>query len=270
MGVHTRLDHVMIITLKWIFKVKLDELGGVLKNKARLVARGYHQEEGIDFEESFAPIARLKAIRIFIACAAYMNMIVYKMDVKTAFLNSILREEVYAPWASKHIDIRYHFIKEQVGNGVVELYFVRTEYQLVDIFTKALGRERLEFLINKLGMRKQDFFLRVFLFRCTWKKAWNLLKKGLSVRGEAIEASKRRRSMLDYRIQQLPKGSSKGSGIIPEVSDEPKDNSGSSSSSHLLSDNEVQYISSDEDNKAEENKADAEVAEKQARNKQLV
>ena len=54
---------------------------------------------------------------------------------------------------SKHIDIRYHFIKEQVENGVVELYFVRTEYQLADIFTKALGRERIEFLIDKLGMR---------------------------------------------------------------------------------------------------------------------
>ncbi|GKG49871.1 hypothetical protein Tco_0518645, partial [Tanacetum coccineum] len=53
---------------------------------------------------------------------------------------------------SKHIDIRYHFIKGQVENGVVELYFVRTEYQLADIFTKALGRQRLDFLINKLGM----------------------------------------------------------------------------------------------------------------------
>ncbi|GKB93528.1 hypothetical protein Tco_0979665 [Tanacetum coccineum] len=54
---------------------------------------------------------------------------------------------------SKHIDIRFHFIKEQVENEVVELYFVNTEYQLADIFTKALGRERIEFLINKLGMR---------------------------------------------------------------------------------------------------------------------
>ncbi|GKC90010.1 hypothetical protein Tco_1150659 [Tanacetum coccineum] len=56
---------------------------------------------------------------------------------------------------SKHIDIRYHFIKEQVENGVVELYFVRTEYQLADIFTKALCRERIEFLIDKLGMRRE-------------------------------------------------------------------------------------------------------------------
>ncbi|GJR77054.1 retrovirus-related pol polyprotein from transposon TNT 1-94 [Tanacetum coccineum] len=341
-------------------EVKLDELGGILKNKARLVARGYRQEEGIDFEESFAPVARLEAIRIFLAFAAHMNMVIYQMDVKTAFLNGNLREEVYVSqpdgfvdpdkpnykkygyescdpvdtpmvekskldedkegkavdpshyrgmigtllyltasrpdlqfaicmcaryqarptekhlnavkrifrylkgtvhrglwypkdssfaltafadadhagcqdtrrstsgsiqllgdrlvsWSSKrqksaaissteaeyialsgccaqvlwmrsqltdygfgfnkipmycdnksaialccnnvqhsrskHIDIRFHFIKEHVENGVIELYFVNTEYQLADIFTKALGRERIEFLINKLGMR---------------------------------------------------------------------------------------------------------------------
>nr|GEX60070.1 retrovirus-related Pol polyprotein from transposon TNT 1-94 [Tanacetum cinerariifolium] len=99
-----RPDRVMIITLKWIFKVKLDELGGVLKNKARLVARRYRQEEGIDFKESFTPVAQLEAIRIFIAYAAYMNMIVYQMDVKTAFLNGILREEVYVSQPGEFVD----------------------------------------------------------------------------------------------------------------------------------------------------------------------
>ncbi|GKD43849.1 retrovirus-related pol polyprotein from transposon TNT 1-94, partial [Tanacetum coccineum] len=326
-----RPNKVMVITLKWIYKVKLDELGGILKNKARLVARGYRQEEGIDFEKSFSLVARLEAIRIFLAFAAHMNMVVYQMDVKTAFLNGNLREEVYvsqsdgfvdldnpnhmyklkkalyrlkqAPrasrrlnlqfaicmyaryqarptekylhavkrifrylrgtvnrglwypkdssialttfadadhagcqdtcrstsgsmqflgdrlvsWSSKrqkssaissteaeyiatsgccaqifwmrsqlidyglglykilmyydnksaialscnnvqnyrskHIDIRFHFIKEHVENGVIKLYFFNMEYQLVDIFTKALTRERIEFLINKLGMR---------------------------------------------------------------------------------------------------------------------
>nr|GEU43160.1 hypothetical protein [Tanacetum cinerariifolium] len=313
-----RPDKVMVTTLKWIYKVKLDELGGILKNKARLVARGYRQEEGIDFEEPFALVTRLEAIRIFLAYAAYMNMVIYQMDVKTAFLNGNLREEglKQAPRAwydmlssflisqdfskgsvdptlfirkndndlllisqsprgifinhskyaleslkkycfesydpvdtpivekskldedkegkaidpshyhgmigtllyltartlnqglwylkdslitltafedadhagcqdtcrstsgfnkipmycdnksaialccnnvqhskLKHIDIRYHFIKEHVENGVIELYFVNTKYQLADIFTKALGRERIEFLINKLGMR---------------------------------------------------------------------------------------------------------------------
>ncbi|GKC80835.1 retrovirus-related pol polyprotein from transposon TNT 1-94 [Tanacetum coccineum] len=73
--------------------VKLDEMGGILKNKTRLVARGYRQEEGIDFEESFAPVARLDAIQIFLAYAAHKNMIVYQMDVKMAFLNGILRED---------------------------------------------------------------------------------------------------------------------------------------------------------------------------------
>ncbi|GKE04077.1 putative ribonuclease H-like domain-containing protein, partial [Tanacetum coccineum] len=80
-------DKVMVITLKWIYKVKLDELGDILKNMAQLVAHGYCQEEGINFEESFAPVARLESIRIFLAFAAHKNMVVYQMDVKTAFLN---------------------------------------------------------------------------------------------------------------------------------------------------------------------------------------
>ncbi|GKB82706.1 retrovirus-related pol polyprotein from transposon TNT 1-94 [Tanacetum coccineum] len=99
-----RPDKVMVITLKWIYKVKLDELGGILKNKARLVARGYRQEEGINFEESFAPVARLEAIRIFLAYAAHMNMVVYQMDAKTAFLNGNLREEVYVSQPDGFVD----------------------------------------------------------------------------------------------------------------------------------------------------------------------
>ncbi|GKA55182.1 retrovirus-related pol polyprotein from transposon TNT 1-94 [Tanacetum coccineum] len=310
-------DCVMIIALKWIYKVKLDGYGDVLKNKAMLVTKGYRQEEGIDFEESFAPVACIEAIRIFITNAASKNMTIYQMDVKTGFLNGELKEEVYvsqpegfvdpehlthvyrlkktlyglkqAPrawyqasptkkhlealkrvfrylrgtinwglwypkdtamaltayadadhagcqdtrrstsgsaqflgdklvsWSSKkqkstaistieaeyiamsgccaqilwmrsqltdygfafnkiplycdnrsaialccnnvqhsrskHIDIRHHFIREQVEKGVVELYFVSTDYQLADIFTKALPRERFEFLLPRLGMK---------------------------------------------------------------------------------------------------------------------
>ncbi|GJS45946.1 retrovirus-related pol polyprotein from transposon TNT 1-94 [Tanacetum coccineum] len=99
-----RPDKVMVITLKWFYKVKIDELGGILKNKARLVARGYRQEEGIDFEESFAPVARLEAIRIFLAFAAHKNMVVYQMDVKTTFLNGNLREEVYVSQPDGFVD----------------------------------------------------------------------------------------------------------------------------------------------------------------------
>ncbi|GJZ42837.1 retrovirus-related pol polyprotein from transposon TNT 1-94 [Tanacetum coccineum] len=208
---------------------------------AILVAQGFMQEDGIDFEESFTPVARIEAIRIFIANAAYKNMMIYQMDIKTAFLNGELKEEMttkfkmsmmgqmsfflglqisqslrgiiinQSKYASeivrsygllstntvdtpmveknkldedlqgtpiplycdnksaialccnivqhsraKHIDVRYHFIKEQVKNGLVELYFVRTEYQLADIFTKPLPRERFNFLIENLGMRSMS------------------------------------------------------------------------------------------------------------------
>nr|GEV14557.1 putative reverse transcriptase domain-containing protein [Tanacetum cinerariifolium] len=97
-------DCVMIIALKWIYKVKLDEYGDVLKNKARLVAKGYRQEEGIDFEESFALVARIEAIRIFIANAASKNMTIYQIDVKTAFLNGELEEEVYVSQPEGFVD----------------------------------------------------------------------------------------------------------------------------------------------------------------------
>ncbi|GJT80878.1 retrovirus-related pol polyprotein from transposon TNT 1-94 [Tanacetum coccineum] len=314
-------DKVLLIKLKRIYKVKTDEFGGVLKNKARLVAQGFKKEEGIDFEESFAPVARIEAIRIFIANTAHKNMTIYQMDVKMDFLNDELKKEVYisqpegfvdqdnpshvyklkkalyslkqAPRAwydmlssflilqnfskgavdptlftrqagndlllmsfflglqisqspkgifinqskyafeivkkydmltsdsvdtpmvekskldedlqgkqvdatlyrecemigsliflciattrvrllyavtmfnnlccnnvqhsrAKHIDVRYHFIKEQVENGIVKLYFFRTEYQLANIFTKPLPRERFNFLIEKLGQKFED------------------------------------------------------------------------------------------------------------------
>nr|GEY08152.1 hypothetical protein [Tanacetum cinerariifolium] len=294
-------DKVMVITLKWIYKVKFNGLGRILKNKARLVARGYRQEEGIDFEDSFALVSRLEAIQIFLAYAAHKNMIYQshrgifinqskyalkslkkygfdfydpvdtpmveksKLDKdkegkavdpshycgmigtllyltasrpdlqfaiymcarcglcwfpdtrrstfgsvqfmgerlirwsskrqKSAVISSTEAEYIALSvccaqilWMrsqlsdyglgfnkilmycdnksaialccnnvqhsrSKHIDIRYHFIKEQVKNGVIKLYFVNTKYQLANLFTKALGRDRIEFLINKLGMR---------------------------------------------------------------------------------------------------------------------
>ncbi|GJR89527.1 retrovirus-related pol polyprotein from transposon TNT 1-94 [Tanacetum coccineum] len=97
-------DNILIIPLKWIFKIKLDEYGDVLKNKARLVAKGYRQEAGIDFEESFAPVARLEAIRLFIAHAASMNMVIFQMDVKTAFLNGELNEVVYVSQPEGFVD----------------------------------------------------------------------------------------------------------------------------------------------------------------------
>ncbi|GKB10076.1 retrovirus-related pol polyprotein from transposon TNT 1-94, partial [Tanacetum coccineum] len=80
---------------KWVFRNKKDEHGITIKNKARLVTQGYSQEEGIDYDETFAPVARMEAIKIFLAFATYMNFKVYQMDVKSTFLNGKLKEEVY-------------------------------------------------------------------------------------------------------------------------------------------------------------------------------
>ncbi|GJU56165.1 retrovirus-related pol polyprotein from transposon TNT 1-94 [Tanacetum coccineum] len=98
------LDKVMLIKLKWIYKVKTEEFGGVLKNKARLVAQGFRKEEGINFEESFAPVARIEAIHIFVANATNKNMTIFQMDVKTAFLNGELKEEVYVSQPEGFVD----------------------------------------------------------------------------------------------------------------------------------------------------------------------
>nr|GEY82099.1 hypothetical protein [Tanacetum cinerariifolium] len=84
-----------VIGTKWVFRNKKDERGIVIKNKARLVAQGYTQEEGIDYDKYFPLVARIEAIRIFLAYASYMGFIMYQMDVKSAFLYGIIEEEVY-------------------------------------------------------------------------------------------------------------------------------------------------------------------------------
>ncbi|KAJ9539063.1 hypothetical protein OSB04_031796 [Centaurea solstitialis] len=96
-----------IIGLKWIFRNKKDENDLIIRNKARLVAKGYHQQEGIDYDETFAPVARIEAIRIFLAYAAHKNMTVYQMDVKCAFLNGVLQEEVYVEQPEGFVDPRF-------------------------------------------------------------------------------------------------------------------------------------------------------------------
>nr|GEU61164.1 retrovirus-related Pol polyprotein from transposon TNT 1-94 [Tanacetum cinerariifolium] len=217
--------HGEMLTLK----NKRDGKNTVIRDKARLIAKGYSQQKGIDFEESFAPVARLEAVWLFIAYAAYKSFLVYQMDVKTTFLNGPLKEELYVSqpdgfvdphhpdkvvikearlasmslveaeyvslstcctqvlWLrtqlvdygfhsnkipmycdskatiaisyhpvqhsrTKHIDVRYHFIKEQVKKGIVKLFFVR-KYQLADRFTKALSKDRFKYLIKRLDMR---------------------------------------------------------------------------------------------------------------------
>ncbi|GKE67565.1 retrovirus-related pol polyprotein from transposon TNT 1-94 [Tanacetum coccineum] len=96
-----------VINLKWLWKNKRDEENTVIHNKSRLVAKGYAQKEGIDFEESFAPVARLEDVRLFIAYAAHKSFTVYQMDVKIAFLYGPLKEEVYVNQPDGFVD-PYH------------------------------------------------------------------------------------------------------------------------------------------------------------------
>ncbi|GJQ89443.1 retrovirus-related pol polyprotein from transposon TNT 1-94 [Tanacetum coccineum] len=200
-----------VIKLKWLWKNKKDEDQTVIRNKARLVAKGYAQEEGIDFEESFAPVARLEAVRIFVAYAAHKSFPIYQMDVKTAFLNGPLKEEVYVAQPDGFVDpdhpdkvyrlrkalyglkqaprawydelskflISKGFTKEafgirgvsarcaqvmlmqssfrlwlQINNKIRCIATLsQTEYQLADMFTKALPEERFQYLVRRIGMR---------------------------------------------------------------------------------------------------------------------
>ncbi|GJW29785.1 retrovirus-related pol polyprotein from transposon TNT 1-94 [Tanacetum coccineum] len=167
-----RLDKVMVITLKWIYKVKLEKLGCILKNKARLVARGYRQEEGINLEETFAPVARLEAIRIFLAFSAHMNMVVYQMDVKTAFLNAprawydMLSSFLISQDFSKgSVDPTLFIRREGKELLLVQIYvddiiFAASTPKLCDLFAKIMCSK---FKMSMMG--KISFFLRLQIFQ---------------------------------------------------------------------------------------------------------
>ncbi|GJX36273.1 putative ribonuclease H-like domain-containing protein [Tanacetum coccineum] len=108
------------IGTKWVFRNKKDERGIVIRNKARLVAQGHRQEEGIDYEEVFVPVARIEAIRLFLAYASFMGFLVYQMDVKSAFLYGTIEEEVYVTQPPRfndpdHLDKFYKVVKALYG-----------------------------------------------------------------------------------------------------------------------------------------------------------
>ncbi|GJZ43283.1 retrovirus-related pol polyprotein from transposon TNT 1-94 [Tanacetum coccineum] len=114
-------DNVFLIKLKWIYKVKIDESGGLLKNKARLAAQGFKQKEGINFEESFASVARIEANHIFVANVAHKNMTIYQIDIKMAFLNGELKEEGLKQAPCAWYDMLSSFlISQQFSKGVVD------------------------------------------------------------------------------------------------------------------------------------------------------
>ncbi|GJZ10797.1 putative ribonuclease H-like domain-containing protein [Tanacetum coccineum] len=123
------------IGTKWVFRNKKDEKGIVVRNKARLVAQGYTQEEGINYDEVFAPVARIEAIRLFLAYASFMGFIVYQMDVKSAFLYGTIKEEMYVDdiiFGSTKKSLCDEFEVQQKNDGI----FISQDKYVADILKK--------------------------------------------------------------------------------------------------------------------------------------
>ena len=99
-----RLEDEHIISRKWIFRNKTDEEGNVIRNKARLVAQGYSQIKGVDYDETFAPVVSMESIRILLALACHLKFKLYQMNIKNAFLNGLLKEDVYVAQPKVFID----------------------------------------------------------------------------------------------------------------------------------------------------------------------
>nr|GEU99992.1 retrovirus-related Pol polyprotein from transposon TNT 1-94 [Tanacetum cinerariifolium] len=158
-----------IIAVKWIWKNKADAENRVIQNKSHLVAKGYGQEEGIDFKEYFAHVTQLEAVRMFVAYTAHKNFTIYQMDVKTAFLNGPLKKKFLfkpiaysdADHAGCHDDYKsthegIQFLGEKLVSWsskkqdctTMSTAKAETKYQLADLFTKAFPKERFKYLVH--------------------------------------------------------------------------------------------------------------------------
>ncbi|GJX09010.1 putative ribonuclease H-like domain-containing protein [Tanacetum coccineum] len=138
------LPHGMkVIGTKWVYRNKRDERGVVVRNKARLVAQGYTQEEGIDYDEVFAPVARIEAIRLFLAFALFMGFIVYQMDVKSAFLYGTIDEEVYVSQPPGFVDLDHPNKVYKVVKALYGLHQApRAWYATLSTFLEKHGYKR--------------------------------------------------------------------------------------------------------------------------------
>ncbi|GJY73670.1 retrovirus-related pol polyprotein from transposon TNT 1-94 [Tanacetum coccineum] len=199
---------------------KLDKFGGVLKNKERLVAKGYRHEEGIDFKESFAHVAHIEAIRIFVANDTNKNMTIYQMEVKIAFLNGELCKEVYAPRAWYNM-LSSFLLSQKFSKGAVDpTLFTRKEgkdilmvqYMFVDIIFASTNPNLCDIFADKMSskfkmsmMGKMSFFLGLQIsqsprgiFINQTKYAFKILKKYGMNSSEPVDTPK---TKLDEALQ---------------------------------------------------------------------
>ncbi|KAL4030315.1 hypothetical protein IC575_008551 [Cucumis melo] len=153
-------EGVNVIGTKWVFKNKTDEAGCVTKNKARLVAQGYTQVEGIDFDETFAPVARVEAIRLLLGISCIQKFKLYQMDVKSAFLNGYLNEEVYVAQPKGFVDSEHpkHVYKlNKVLYGLKQA--PRAWYDRLTVYLRGKGYSRGEIDKTLFIQRKSDQLL---------------------------------------------------------------------------------------------------------------
>ncbi|GJW80928.1 putative ribonuclease H-like domain-containing protein [Tanacetum coccineum] len=210
-----------VIGTKWVYRNKRDERGVVVRNKVRLVAQGHRQEEGIDYDEVFAPVARIKAIRLFLAFASFMGFIVYQMDVKSAFLYGTIDEEVYVSQPPGFVDPDH---PKKVYKVVKALYGLhqapRAWYATLSTFLEEHGYRRGT--IDKTLFIKKDkkdiMLVQVYVddiifgsTRKSWCDEFEALMKGrfqMSSMGELIflidcNPGKRQMEILCYFSRQM-------------------------------------------------------------------
>ncbi|CAA7021248.1 unnamed protein product [Microthlaspi erraticum] len=190
-------DGVNVVGTKWIFKNKTDDAGSIVRNKSRLVAQGYSQVEGVDFDETFAPVARLESIRLFLGMACILNFKVYQMDVKSAFLNGILQEEAPRAWYEHltkflidtgyvrgTVDKTLFTLEKKNEMMMVQIYvddiiFGGTSEKLVENFVKSMTKEFKMSMVGELkyflGLQVNQTEKGIFISQSTYAK--NLLVK---------------------------------------------------------------------------------------------
>ncbi|CAM8972320.1 unnamed protein product [Rhodiola kirilowii] len=150
-----------VIGTRWIFKNITDEQGTITENKARFVAQGYTQIEGVDFDETFGPVARLEAIRVLLALACHLKFKLFQMDVKSAFLNGLLNEEVYVAQPKgfedpHHPDHVYHLKKALYGlKQAPRAWYERLTEFLIDHGYVRGGVDKMLFVMHT----KSDFII---------------------------------------------------------------------------------------------------------------
>ncbi|GKC85925.1 putative ribonuclease H-like domain-containing protein [Tanacetum coccineum] len=166
-----------VIGTKWVFKNKKDERGIVVKNKARLVAQGYTHEEGIDYDEVFAPVARIEAIRLFLAYASFKDFVVYQMDVKSTFLYGKIEEEVYVCQPPGFEDLKFPNKVYKVEKALYGLHQVPRAWHKDDILLVHIYVDDIIFGSAKKEMRLQVQQKSIGIFISQDKYVAEILKK---------------------------------------------------------------------------------------------